>query len=72
MLNIPSLYKINSDVISFTSSEQLLEIYLSYRAIGKTLLVELLKYKPKEAIQACGKKLGIVKCDKCDHTTKPD
>jgi hypothetical protein len=69
MLTLPSLYKIK-DILQkpftvldsdFSSSEQLLETYLSYREIGQPLLTELLKYIPKDAIQLCGRKMGIVK-----------
>jgi hypothetical protein len=66
---LPSLYKIKSVLqkafkipdSDVSSSEQLLETYLSYRVIGQPLLTELLKYIPKNAIQVCGKKMEIVK-----------
>lgn len=69
MLILPLLYKIKGALqktckildSDFSSSKQLLETYLSYRAIGQPLLTELLKYIPKDAIQVCGKKMGIVK-----------
>ena len=69
MPNLPSMYKIKDALQKpfkiidpdFSSSKQLLEKYISYRTIGQPLLTELLKFIPKDALQLCGRKMGIVK-----------
>jgi len=46
---------------SLASSKQLLKAYQAYRAISREIIGELGRYIPKDSIQKCGEKLGIIK-----------